>query len=212
MAEMTSNSVFPHPEAKTKQIGSIVEDKLDMLSGFFSYSEHHRMKRASDHLRWGDLSQQYGCVVHLLEVIKEHDKDTQAHIKVFALSISPLFYVNKSEFRKSQLGVSKLEDDTKTLPIFAMRFGGISIHPGSAVQHAKAHLNVALSTRSVQTLDTTFLTSNSHGHGTSCDIIKPMAESEITLDSITVDAENESQNVWSFALETCRHCLGDRSR
>eukprot|EP00978_Attheya_sp_CCMP212_P004589 scaffold10016_cov54-Attheya_sp.AAC.11 len=131
------------------------------------------------------------------EVIKDHDKDTQAHTKVFASTISPLFYINKSEFHKSQLGVSKLEDDTKMLPIFAMRFGGISIHPGTAVRRAKAHLNGAL--RSVRTLDPTFLTSNSCG--TFCDIIQPMAESEITLDSIlTADTENESQHAWSFSL------------
>eukprot|EP00978_Attheya_sp_CCMP212_P042013 scaffold248996_cov35-Attheya_sp.AAC.1 len=37
-----------------------------------------------------------------------------------------------------------------------------------------------------------------------------MAAGEITLETLTADAENESQNVWSFAFEADKTSLGAR--
>eukprot|EP00978_Attheya_sp_CCMP212_P044974 scaffold329129_cov39-Attheya_sp.AAC.1 len=60
--------------------------------------------------------------------------------------------------------------------------------------------------RNVRPLAATFLSSKDRG--TSCDIIQLMAAGKITLETLTADAENESQNVWSFAFETDKTSLG----
>ena len=36
-----------------------------------------------------------------------------------------------------------------------------------------------------------------------------MAAGELILETLTVDAENESQNVWSMAFESDKNTLGD---
>eukprot|EP00978_Attheya_sp_CCMP212_P022738 scaffold68246_cov37-Attheya_sp.AAC.1 len=59
----------------------------------------------------------------------------------------------------------------------------------------------------VRPLAATFLSSKDRG--TSCDIIQLMAAGKITLETLTADAENESQNVWSFAsFEADKTSLG----
>jgi hypothetical protein len=47
--------------------------------------------------------------------------------------------------------------------------------------------------------------------GTSCDIIQFMSQGELIIETLTTNAEHESQNVWSFAFEVERKSLGHRS-
>ena len=80
-------------------------------------------------------------------------------------------------------------------PIFTLRFGSISVTVGAAVSHHMSALKSELSLRNVRPIDATFLTSTSRG--TSCNIIQLMSTGELTLETLTADAEKESQNVWS---------------
>jgi hypothetical protein len=82
--------------------------------------------------------------------------------------------------------------------IFALRFGSISVTVGAAVRRHTSASKGDLSLRNVRPIDATFLTSTSRG--TSCNIIQLMSAGELTLETLTADAENESQNVWSFAF------------
>eukprot|EP00978_Attheya_sp_CCMP212_P048778 scaffold572739_cov126-Attheya_sp.AAC.1 len=84
MACLASNAVLTNPSAKPKLIGNIIEDKVQVSANTFKYSQYHRMKRSStDHLRWGDKTHHYGCVVQLLESMKEFDPNSRIFLKVF---------------------------------------------------------------------------------------------------------------------------------
>ena len=93
--------------------------------------------------------------------------------------------------------------------MFALHFGAVAVTLGSTVRRHKASFQRTLQLRQVRSIDATFLTSKSRG--TSCDIIQFMSQGELIIETLTADAENESQNVWSFAFEVDRKSLGHRS-
>ena len=205
MARLGSNAFLANPSAKSKWIGNVIEDKMQVPIDTFSYPEHHRMKRSADELRWGDRTHHFGCTIHLLETMKEFDPDSRIFLKVFPDMVNPNFFVNPTEYRKTLRGKNTIPEPEH---VFALRFGAIGVTMGSSVRRHAAASNGDLLMRNVRPMDATFLKSSSRG--TSCDIIQLMAAGEITLETITADAENESQNAWSFALETDKTSLGDR--
>lgn len=77
---------------------------------------------------------------------------------------------------------------------------------GSATRRHQASTSGELSMRNVQPIDATFLKTDCHG--TSYNIIQIMADSEITLETITADAENESKNTWIFGFKSDGNSVG----
>lgn len=205
MACLASNAVLTNPSAKPKWIGNVIEDKVHVSANTYKYMQYHRMKHHTDLLRWGDTTHHYGCVVHLLESMKEFDPDSRIFLKVFPDMVNPNFFRSHTEYRRTLRGKNTAPEPK---PVFALRFGSIAVTMGSSVRRHTAASNRDLVMRNVRPLDATFLTSRSRG--TSCDIIQLMAAGEITLETLTADAENESQNVWSFAFEADKTSLGAR--
>ena len=102
----TSNAIHTNPNARPKLIGNIAEDKLDLPAGTFNYKQYHRMKRSSDKLRWGNAAHHFGCVVHMLESMKEFDPDSRIFLKVFPDTVNPNYFRNPTEYTRSLRGKS----------------------------------------------------------------------------------------------------------
>jgi hypothetical protein len=204
LGSLASNITEKNPMANSHWVGNHVEEKLNMPSNTFSYQQKYRIKGATEKARWGDHPHQYGSIVHMLELMKEFDPDSEIYLKVFADSVDPNFFMNKARYRQN------LREKSPSSPkkVFALRFGSMGVTMGSAARRHRAEANDALVVRKVRSIDATFLKSTSRG--TSCDIIQFMSDGEITLETFTADAENESQNVWSFAFEIDRKTLGSR--
>jgi hypothetical protein len=88
------------------------------------------MKRSSDELRWGNAAYHFGCVVHMLESMKEFDPDTRILLKLFPDSVNPFFFNNPTEYKRNLKGKSTVPQPDE---IFALRFGAISLTMGTAV-------------------------------------------------------------------------------
>jgi hypothetical protein len=131
--------------------------------------------------------------------MKEFDPDSRIFLKVFPDEVNPNYFINKKEYRRNNIGLSKKSPPES---MFALRFGSIAVGMGSARRRHRDYFMDDLQMRQVRSIDATFLTSKSRG--TSTDIIQFMSDGELTLETITADAENESQNVWSFTFEVDR--------
>eukprot|EP00978_Attheya_sp_CCMP212_P019711 scaffold55465_cov33-Attheya_sp.AAC.1 len=125
LARLAHNTSHTNPHIPTRAIGNIVEEKLKLSANTMSYQQHYKIKQACDSQWWGDVTHQYGCIVNMLEIMKEYDPEYRIFLK------------NKTEYKRNKLGTS-----LKSSPQFALRFGAVAVTLGSTASVAiKLHFN-----------------------------------------------------------------------
>lgn len=112
-----------------------------------SYQQHYKIKQACDSQRWGDVTHQYGCIVNMLEIIKEYDPESRIFLKVFPDAVNPNYLQNKTEYKRNKLGTS-LKSPPESM--FALRFGAVAVTLGSTVRCHKASFQRSLQLRQVR--------------------------------------------------------------
>jgi len=180
----------------TKQLIQTIEDKASLSEGSITYKQGYRVLQELNILRWGTPIEQYNNIIPMLESMKAFDPDSVILLKVFADN-----HVYKTKKRKSN------DIQNEGIKQFALRFGAVSITPGSTVRRQKDDETACL-LRKVRTLDACHL--NSSHRGTCCEMIQPCADSEKLVEFFTADAENESINTWNFSAESYKYAIGNK--
>ena len=106
LARLAHNTSHTNPHIPTRAIGNIVEEKLKLSANTMSYQQHYKIKQACDSQRWGDVTHQYGCIINMLEIMKEYDPESRIFLKVFPDAVNPNYLHNKTEYKRNKLGTS----------------------------------------------------------------------------------------------------------
>lgn len=177
--------VLSSKQVDTKHVGSILcnEYNLDKESSAkLPYMVKYRVKKEVINQSKGDLKTQYSTLLHVLESMKQFDKESIILLKVFPDTEDYLI-------RKGTRGKPSTYGKR-----FALRFGSVSVIPGSSIRRR------SIDKRKVLTADATHITNIMRGSIQS--LIAPLADSEQIIEAYSVDAENESINTWNFLLSS----------
>ena len=185
---------------KVEHIGQFVETQMNMPENQLEYQQRFRINNYLKDQFYGTSHWQYLTLISRLELIKKNDPDSVILLKVFPdnieASLSKIILQNINE-SSDQTTEGETEDQT----LFCLCFGAISICPGTTVRRHKYNTSRAnTSLRLNCAMDACHLTGDQRG----ClnDIVQPLGNNEILLDTFSVDAHNECRDTWNFAL-TC---------
>ena len=89
---------------------------------------------------------------------------------------------------------------------FCLRFGAVSVTNGAAKRRCTAQKSGHLDMRCNRPMDACHISGPDRGIYT--DVVRPGPACEIHNDTVCHDAENESNNTWSFCVETMNASLG----
>lgn len=202
MATSYANTSTYH-NASQESIACYLSDNLKISKESFPYQSMYRTIGHIKYRTFGTPQEQYAKIIPFLETIRMIDSDTRIFLKVFANNDSSTSSTT-SYFQKESLS------NTSKSISFSLRFGAISIIPGSSVRRMKFYEKNPSYELNTKQYDATFC--NDVFRGCSHDVIYPLQDKEHIVDSFTKDAENESHNTWSFHLETTNHVLGIRQK